>query len=38
MKGWEYIGLDIEKIHNPDICIDFLDWDYTTINLILTFN
>lgn len=31
MKGWEYIGLDIEKIHNPDICIDFLDWDYTTI-------
>ena len=30
-KGWKYIGLDIEKIHNPDICIDFLDWDYTTI-------
>jgi hypothetical protein len=30
-KGWEYIGLDIEKIHNPEICIDFLEWDYKTI-------
>mgnify|MGYP003635557674 CR=1 FL=1 len=30
-KGWEYIGLDIEKKFNPDICIDFLQWDYKTI-------
>tara|TARA_R100001086_G_scaffold233311_1_gene154926 strand:- start:432 stop:1034 length:603 start_codon:yes stop_codon:yes gene_type:complete len=30
-KGWDYIGLDIEEIHKPDICIDFLDWDYKTI-------
>tara|TARA_R110002020_G_scaffold23270_2_gene77668 strand:- start:315 stop:917 length:603 start_codon:yes stop_codon:yes gene_type:complete len=27
-KGWEYIGLDIEKKFNPEICIDFLEWDY----------
>jgi len=30
-KGWDYIGLDIEKVHEPDICIDFLDWDYKSI-------
>lgn len=30
-KGWDYIGLDIEKEHEPDICIDFLNWDYKTI-------
>ena len=28
---WEYIGLDIEKKHNPEICIDFLEWDYKSI-------
>ncbi len=27
-KGWEYSGLDIEEKFNPEICIDFLDWDY----------
>ena len=32
-KGWEYIGLDIEKIHKPDICIDFLEWDYKSIDV-----
>ena len=32
-KGWEYIGLDIEEIHKPDICIDFLDWDYKSIDV-----
>jgi hypothetical protein len=26
--GWRYTGLDIEKKFNPDICIDFLKWDY----------
>jgi len=31
-KGFEYIGLDIEKKHNPEILIDFLEWDYTEIN------
>ena len=30
-KGYDYIGLDIEKKFNPNICIDFLDWDYKTI-------
>jgi hypothetical protein len=30
-KGWDYIGLDIEKKFKPDICIDFLDWDYKSI-------
>ena len=30
-KGWEYIGLDIETKFNPDINIDFLNWDYKTI-------
>ena len=27
-KGWKYTGLDIEEKFNPEICIDFLDWDY----------
>ena len=31
-KGWEYKGLDIEKKHNPEILIDFLEWDYKSIN------
>jgi len=30
-KEWEYIGLDIEKEHEPNICIDFLKWDYKSI-------
>ena len=30
--GYEYIGLDIEKKHNPEILIDFLEWDYKSIN------
>jgi len=30
-KQWDYIGLDIEKEHEPDICIDFLKWDYKSI-------
>lgn len=25
---WEVISLDIEKKFNPDICIDFMDWNY----------
>ena len=29
-KGWKYIGLDIDKSFEPDICIDFMDWDYKT--------
>jgi hypothetical protein len=29
--GYDYIGLDIESIHNPNICIDFLEWDYKSI-------
>ena len=32
-RGWKYIGLDIEEIHKPDICIDFLDWDYKSIDV-----
>jgi hypothetical protein len=31
-KNWNYISLDIESKFSPDICIDFLDWDYTSIN------
>tara|TARA_R110000822_G_C15071221_1_gene468618 strand:+ start:46 stop:654 length:609 start_codon:yes stop_codon:yes gene_type:complete len=27
-KGWKYIGLDIEEKFNPEICMDFLDWNY----------
>ena len=27
-KEWQYTGLDIEEKFNPDICIDFLKWDY----------
>ncbi len=27
-KGWKYTGLDIEEKFNPEICMDFLDWDY----------
>ena len=30
-KGWDYIGLDIEEKHEPDICINFLDWDFKSI-------
>ena len=30
--GYKYIGLDIEPKHEPEILIDFLDWDYTSIN------
>ncbi len=29
--NWDYISLDIEKKFKPDICTDFLDWDYKTI-------
>tara|TARA_Y100001938_G_scaffold145914_1_gene223634 strand:+ start:1403 stop:2011 length:609 start_codon:yes stop_codon:yes gene_type:complete len=32
--GYDVITLDIEKKFNPTICIDFLDWDYTTIEKI----
>ena len=28
-RGWEYTSLDIEKKYYPDICVDFLLWDYT---------
>jgi hypothetical protein len=28
---WDYIGLDIEPKFKPDILIDFLDWDYKTL-------
>lgn len=27
-KGFEYVGLDIEKKFNPEILTDFLEWDY----------
>ena len=27
-----YIGLDIEKKHDPEILADFLEWDYKTVN------
>ena len=30
-KNWDYISLDIEPNHNPDILIDFLEWDYKTV-------
>jgi len=30
-KGYDYIGLDIEEEHEPDICINFLDWDFKSI-------
>ena len=32
-REWNYIGLDIEKKFNPEICIDFLDWDYETFRI-----
>jgi hypothetical protein len=31
-NNWEYIGLDIEAKHEPEILIDFLDWDYKTVS------
>jgi hypothetical protein len=31
-KQWDYLSLDIEPKHNPDILIDFLEWDYKTVN------
>tara|TARA_Y100000114_G_scaffold146516_1_gene157293 strand:- start:191 stop:796 length:606 start_codon:yes stop_codon:yes gene_type:complete len=31
-KGWDYIGLDNEEKHNPEILKDFLEWDYTSVN------
>ena len=31
-RNWEYTGLDIEEKYNPEICIDFLSWDYTKYN------
>jgi hypothetical protein len=31
-KGWKYMGLDIEKKHNPEILTDFLEWDYKSIS------
>ena len=33
-REWNYIGLDIEKKFNPEICIDFLDWDYKSLDFI----
>tara|TARA_Y100001963_G_scaffold19974_1_gene25390 strand:- start:4211 stop:4816 length:606 start_codon:yes stop_codon:yes gene_type:complete len=30
--GYEVISLDIEKDFNPTICVDFMDWDYKSIN------
>tara|TARA_R110000850_G_scaffold131733_2_gene252638 strand:+ start:6666 stop:7274 length:609 start_codon:yes stop_codon:yes gene_type:complete len=30
--GWEVVSLDIEKKFDPSICIDFMDWDYKSIN------
>ena len=29
--AWDYIGLDIEPKHEPEILIDFLEWDYKTV-------
>jgi len=31
-KGWDYIGLDIEQKFNHEICTNFLEWDYKSIN------
>ncbi len=33
-KGWKYTGLDKEEKFNPEICIDFLEWDYKSLNFI----
>ena len=33
-RGWEYTGLDIESKFNPEICIDFLNWDYKSLDFI----
>jgi len=33
-KGWEVISLDIEPKYNPSICIDFLEWDYKSVDNI----
>ena len=32
-KGFEYVGLDIEKKFNPEILTDFLEWDYQTFRI-----
>lgn len=30
--NYKYVGLDIEEKHEPDILIDFLEWDYTSVS------
>ena len=32
--GYDVVTLDIDKKFNPDICMDFMDWDYTKIKSI----
>ena len=33
-EGWDVITLDIEKKFDPTICIDFMDWDYKSVQNI----
>jgi len=33
-EGWDVISLDIEKKFDPTICIDFMDWDYKSVQNI----